>query len=116
MNIYRIRHYYDVGNQDIYVVRRSGDVDAKRAALYCQFKSEEWFAEDAGLMTLGVAALLTMFYGYRQAPVPDHDDFIDIDMYREREAAVQGSLYRELMADESLHRDGLRDHMKNFLN
>ena len=38
-----------------------------------------------------------------------------IDMYKEREVSW-GPRYAELMADASLHRDGLRENMKNFFD
>jgi hypothetical protein len=115
MSTIRITHHYDVGNQDVFVTRRSGDVDPLRAALYCQFKSEEWFDEPSALTNLGIAAMLVMHHGFRQAAATDDDDCQIIDMYREREAAC-GPRYDELMADASLHREGLRESMANFFD
>jgi hypothetical protein len=113
MSTIRITHHYDIGNQDVFVTRKDGDVDPLRAALYCQFKSEEWFDESSALTNLGIAALLVMHYGFRQAAATE--DCQTIDMYREREAAC-GPRYGELMADVSLHRDGLRESMTNFFD
>lgn len=114
MTTIRITHHYDKGNQDMYLSRKSGDVDPLRAALFCQFKCEEWHGQHNGLTNLGVAAMLVMHYGFRQEPVADHSLCRTIDMYVDREKAC-GPLYFELMADLSLNRDGLREHMANFV-
>lgn len=120
MTTIRITHHYDVGDQDVFVTRRTGDVDPLRAALYCQFKSEEWFDEPSALTNLGIAAMLVMHYGFRQAAAIIDDEFdnekcLTIDMYREREKAC-GSFYEELMRDVSLQREGLRESMANFFD
>lgn len=110
LSTYRISHRYDIGDQAVYINRREGDVDAKRAALYCQFMCEEWFGGGSILTNLGIAALLVAFYGFRHtASVPD-EACTSIDMYSDREAAC-GDLYFELMKDESLRRDGLKEYM-----
>lgn len=99
MTTIRITHHYDIGNQDVFVERRTGDVDPLRAALYCQFQSEEWFDESSALTNLGIAAMLVMHYGFRQAAATD--DCQMIDMYSEREAAC-GPQRGALMAEISL--------------
>jgi hypothetical protein len=109
---FRITHRYDLGNQDVYVMRRTGDVNPLRAALYCQFKCEEWLEHESFEMTnLGIAAMLVMHYGFRQAPATDA--CTTIDMHSDREKAC-GQPYYELMADPSLHREGLREAMTHF--
>lgn len=105
---FRIRHDCDIGNQDVYVERRYGSVDGKRAALYCQFKCEEWLGPQNMLSNLAVAALLVMFYGYCHAAVASEGNYTDIDMYSDRENAC-GGLFYELMADASLHHEGMRE-------
>lgn len=107
--IFRIRHHYAIGNQDVYVERRHGDVDAKRAALYCQFKCEEWIGHQFMLSNLAVAAMLVMFYGYGHAAVESDGGFTDIDMYSDRENACENGLSSELKADASLHHEGMRE-------
>lgn len=103
-----IRHHYDIGDQRVFLRRLTGDVDAKRAAVYLQFKCEEWFGVEKMLTNLGVAALLVTFYGFQHGPA----DTIctDVDMYSDRERAC-GAPHRELMADASLFREGLREAM-----
>lgn len=107
---YRIHHHYDIGNQDVYVERRTGQIDGKRAALYCQFQCEEWFGYDAMLSNLAVGALLCMFYGYRHRAVAVLESATAIDMYSDREKAC-GAACIELLGDTSLHRIGLREAM-----
>ena len=107
----RITHHYDIGNQDVFVERRSGDVDAKRAAIYCQFKAEEWFNAHE-FSNLGIAAMLVAFYGFQHTRVCECPT---IDLYADREAAC-GSTYHELMADASLHREGMKEVMKLFVD
>lgn len=107
---YRIHHHYDIGNQDVYVERRTGEIDGKRAALYCQFQCEEWFGYDAILSNLAVGALLCMFYGYRHRAVAVLESATEIDMYSDREKAC-GAPCSELLADTSLHRIGMRETM-----
>lgn len=107
--IFRVRHDCDIGNQDVYVVREHGNVDAKRAALYCQFKCEEWLGHQFILSNLAVAAMLVMFYGYRHAAVAREGSYTDIDMYSDRENACEYGLTAELKADTSLHHDGMRE-------
>lgn len=84
--IFCITHHYDVGDQNVYVRRITGDIDAKRAAIYCQFKAEEWLGEKKLLTNLGVAALLVTFYGYQHTSITDICTVID--MYIERELAM----------------------------
>lgn len=107
---FRITHHYDIGNQDVYIERREGSVDAKRAALYCQFMCEEWFGEQAILSNLGIASMLITFYGFRHAASVPSESCTTIDMHSDREAAC-GGLYHELMDDASLQRERLREYM-----
>ena len=108
----RVTHFYDIGNQDVYVKRFDGTVDGKRAALYCQFQCESWFGSDAMLSNLAIAALLCMFYGYRHraADGPVSECSTTVDMYSDREVAC-GTTYLELLNDASLHRAGMREVM-----
>jgi hypothetical protein len=113
--VVRIRHYYDVGDQDVFVFPTGASApDTRRAALYCQFKCEEWFGEVSMLSNLGVAALLVAFYGHQQAP-----RFMDaptVDMHEDREAlACDESAWRELVADPALAREGLQAAMKPYV-
>lgn len=109
-NAVRITHHYDIGNQDVFVERSGGDVDPKRAAIYCQFKAEEWFS-GRGFSNFGIAAMLVAFYGFQHTRVCE---CATIDLYADREAAC-GPTYYELMADTSLHREGMKEVMKLFV-
>jgi hypothetical protein len=42
---YLIRHHYDIGDRGVSVDAPTG-FDVKRAAVYMQFKAEEWFGDD----------------------------------------------------------------------
>lgn len=108
-----IQHYYDIGDQRIYVREGRGcTVNARRAAIYCQFKCEEWFGSAAQLSNFGVAAMLIAFYRFDYAQPTEGADVIDL--YYDRERAC-GDLWREMMADTTLARDGLRDAMRPFV-
>jgi hypothetical protein len=113
--IVRIRHYYDVGDQDVFVFPTGASApDTRRAALYCQFKCEEWFGEVCMLSNLGVAALLVAFYGHQQAP--RLMDAPTVDMHEDREALICNSnAWRELVADPALAREGLQAAMKPYV-
>ena len=105
----RITHHYDIGNQDVFVERRTGDVDPKRAAIYCQFKAEECLG-DREMMNLGIAAALIAFYGFVHCA---ECECPAVDLYKDREAFC-GEGYAALMADESLHREGLGEFLQRF--
>jgi hypothetical protein len=107
VGVYCIEHFYDMGDQRIYIKRVSGDIAAKRAAIYCQFMCEEWFGSEKNLSNLGVASLLITFYGYRHHMVAPGTK---IDMYSDR-AAFCGQQYYELLSDKTLHREKLREFM-----
>jgi uncharacterized cysteine cluster protein YcgN (CxxCxxCC family) len=111
IGIYCIEHFYDMGDQRIYIKRVSGDIDAKRAAIYCQFKCEEWFGSEKMLTNLGVASLLITFYGYqhyRMAPGTK------IDMHADR-VFFCGDNYKELIGDQTLYREKLREYMESHV-
>ena len=107
-DVYCIKHFYDIGDQRIYVKRASGDTDAKRAALYCQFMCEEWFGPEKMLSNLGVASLLIAFYGYQHYCVASATT---IDMHQDR-TTFCGDNYTQLIGDVTLHRDRLCEFMK----
>lgn len=106
-DVYCIEHFYDMGDQRIYIKRASGDIDAKRAAMYCQFKCEEWFGPEKMLTNLGIASLLITFYGYQHSSVSPSTT---IDMHADRNAFC-GDNYTPLVSDASLHRDRLYEFM-----
>jgi len=114
----RILHHFDIGDQTVFVSPRDDSaLPAVRAALYCQFKCEEWFGDEATLSNLGVASLLVQFYGYQQCA--RSCTAATVDMHLEREAltlvCAGDPSSRELKADPSLFREGLRDAMKPFV-
>lgn len=113
--VYRIFHALEVGDFSVYVAPKDGAPDTRRAALYCQFKAEEWFGDEVMLSNLGVASLLVQFYDHQPAPRLQslHPEWF-IDLYSDREAAC-GEEWHELMADQSLVRPGLMRAMHPFL-
>ena len=113
--VYRIFHALEVGDFSVYVAPKDGAPDTRRAALYCQFKAEEWFGDEVMLSNLGVASLLVQFYDHQPAPRLQslHPEWF-IDLYSDREAAC-GEQWDELMADQSLVRPGLMRAMHPFL-
>ena len=113
--VYRIFHAMDLGDFSVFVSPKDGAPDTRRAALYCQFKAEEWFGVEVMLSNLGIASLLVQFYDHQQAPRVQglHPEWF-IDLYSDREAAC-GQEWRELMADQSLVRPGLKRAMHPFL-
>lgn len=105
---YCITYFYGDGGAPAYIKRISGDVDARRAAVYCQFMCEEWFGPEKMLTNLGVASLLITFYGFQHHHGGPYDQ---IDMYSDR-AAFCGLKYNELLSDKTLHREKLREYME----
>lgn len=113
--VYRIFHAMDFGDFSVFVAPKNGAPDTRRAALYCQFKAEEWFGDEVMLSNLGVASLLVQFYDHEQAPrLRDLGPEWYIDLYGDREAAC-GEEWHELMADQVLARQGLKRAMHPFL-
>lgn len=113
--LYRIFHGMDIGDFSVYVAPKHGAPDTRRAALYCQFKAEEWYGEEVLLSNLGVASLLVQFYGHEQAPrLPELGSKWFIDLYSDREMFC-GENWHRLMADQSLVRPGLMRAMHPFL-
>jgi hypothetical protein len=102
IGVYCIEHFYDMGDQRIYIKRVSGDIDAKRAAIYCQFMCEEWFGHDKILTNLGVASLLVTFYGYQQYLASPCEMINDRTLYREKlYEFMQAHVIRDNDADGS---------------
>lgn len=109
--IYRITHTYDIGNQDVYVEHPTGDVDGKRVALYCWFKASEWFGSAAIVSNLGIAAAMVSLYGFRHCATRHF--CTTVDLYADAEGYPD---YQSLMADASLHREGLRHALAPHLD
>lgn len=101
-----ISHHYDIGDQRVYVERKTGNVDAKRAAVFCLFMAEEWFGPQSMVSNLGIAACLCAFYGFRHAARTLLAS--DLDLYYDRERMC-GPGAAVLMNDPELQRDGLRE-------
>lgn len=110
---FRITHHYDIGNQDVYVQRRTGSIDGKRAALYCQFMAEEWFEPGVIVSNLGIAAMLVSFYGFFHTA--QTSICTDIDMYYDRERAC-GPNIGTLLNDPVLVRVGLKEAIEPHLD
>lgn len=107
---FRITHYYDIGNQDIYIERINGNIDARRAAIYCQLWAEKWYQKDdsnaISISNLGIAAMLIMFYGFRHTKNTNLNTTIDMYYHRENACSPNISL---LLNDPTLIRHGLRE-------
>lgn len=99
-----IHHRYDIGDQGVTIKAPKG-LDARRAAIYMQFWAEEWFGVEKMVTNLGVAAALVALYGCKQCPRNKYGEAIN--MHDDREAACGTA--KDLMADESLKREGLRE-------
>ncbi|MGV6474598.1 hypothetical protein [Azotobacter vinelandii] len=99
---YRIFHNYDRGDQSVYL---ESETDPTRAAVYCQFLAEDQIGDSASVLNAGIAKALVQFYGC--TPVEKTDSAIDLDLYYAREGLCGD--YEQLMADESLQRDGIID-------
>lgn len=106
-----IYHHYDIGDQRVYVQRKTGNVDAKRAAVFCLFMAEEWFGPNFMASNLGIAACLCAFYGFRHTARTSMAT--DIDLHYDRERMCVNHV--DLMNDTSLHRAGLREFITPFL-
>jgi len=102
MGIYRIFHKYDRGDQSVYLNSPS---DPTRAAAYCQFLAEEHLGESVSVLNSGIALALIQHYGC--SPADKTADAVELDLYLARERLC--GVYKSLMADESLHREGIID-------
>jgi hypothetical protein len=105
---YVIRHRYDIGDQSVTIAAPSG-FDARRAAIYIQFRAEKWFGEEKMVTNLGIAAALVTFFRCRHWPRDERSEVIDMHIDRE---AMCGTA---LMDDPSLHRGGLREFISAHL-
>lgn len=105
---YLIQHRYNIGDQGVTVMAAAG-FDVKRAAVYIQFKAEEWFADEACVSNLGIAAALVSFYGCKHG-VHETNGLV-IDMYGDRHQLCGSGL----TSDESLQRNGLREFLIHHL-
>lgn len=100
MPTYRIFHHYDRGDQAVYL---TSETDPTRAAVYCQFLTEDHLGESTSVLNIGIAKALIQFYGCH--PAEKTESAIDVDLYFAR-AGLCGD-YKDLMADKSLHREGI---------
>lgn len=110
-NTFRIRHFYDRGDQGVTIEAPSG-LDTRRAAVYIQFQAENWFGDEATVTNLGIAAALVSFYGCQHASHSRYGE--ELDMYSEREKRCPK--YDELIADASLARDGLKEFLTGHVD
>ncbi|MFG6179643.1 hypothetical protein ACGTN6_20635 [Halomonas sp. THAF12] len=107
--VFKICHFYDSTDNAVYV---AAEASPAREAVYCQFVAENHYGESATVLNAGIALALTEKYGCDVAE--PCDDAIKIDMYDERERLC-GDGYHELMADPSLHREGLTEVFKDLV-
>lgn len=104
---YRIHHFYDRFDQSVYL---AADFDPSRAAVYCQFLAEEHLGESAIVLNRGIAKALIELYGC--TPAAKVENAISLDLHFAREGMCKE--YKQLMADTSLHREGIVDMIKPF--
>lgn len=106
--VYRIFHAYDLGDQSIYL---ASEADPTRAAVYCQFLAEEELGDAVSVLNPGIANALVQFYGC--TPSEMAEEAVDVDLYFAREALC--GEYEQLMADQSLHRDGIIELIRPYV-
>lgn len=104
---YRIFHNYDVGDQSFYL---DSATDPTRAAVYCQFLAETQIADSASVLNAGIAKALVQFYGCTL--VEKTESATDLDLYYAREGLC--GEYDQLMADQSLLREGLIELLRPY--
>lgn len=105
-----IHHHYDIGDQGVTVKAPAG-FDARRAAVYLLFQAEGWFGHETLVSNLGIAAALVTFYGCKHAATNRFGEVLDL--YTEREKRCPEA--KELMADASLAREGLREFLRHHV-
>ena len=108
MEYFRIHHSYDIGDQGVTVMAPEG-IDVRRAAVYIQFKVEEWFGDTMSASNLGIAASLVAFYGCKHSARSPDDKIID--MYSDRES-MSREAYDSLIPDPTMAREGLRAYIE----
>lgn len=110
--VYRIKHNYQIGNQDVFVASESDPTDA---AIYCQFVAETTPIETPGdiVSNLGIAAALVHFYGCKHSAASK--DAITIDMHWDREIRCGDWWFRH-QHNSSLARDGLVEYLKPHMD
>lgn len=106
---YRIFHNYDQGDQSVYL---SSSIDPTRAAIYCQFLAEDQLGESASVQNSGIAKALVQFYGC--TPAEKTGSAVELDLYFAREAHCGKNKYEQLMADQSLYREGIIDVIRPY--
>ena len=109
---YLIKHHYDVGDKGV-TVTAPLELDVRRAAVYIQLCAEKWYGDTVMVMNLGIAAALVTFYGCKQSPRNFRGAVID--MHHHREELIQCREASTLMADLSLHRDGLQEFLRPYV-
>ncbi|WP_218309716.1 hypothetical protein [Alteromonas antoniana] len=103
MELYRITHHYDRGDQSVGVL---SDIDPTPMAVYCQFMAEDWVDDCISLSNEVVAIALTRFYGCRLATKTVGGK--ELDMYFARESSC-GEIYKDMMESGLFEREGLKE-------
>lgn len=107
MNLYKIVHCYDIGDQSAYLRCHN---DPTNLALYCQFMAEEWFDEGVSLSNKLIAKALIQHYGCTPATADSKDELIEIDMHFARESYPPDS-YKALITSSDYVREGLKEFL-----
>ena len=109
-HIYRVTHHYSIGNQDVFVKDPTGMMDGKRVGAYLFLKAYDFFDSPGFLVSnLGIAAAMVSLYGFEHCAA--HPFATPVDLYHD----VEGKS-KELMADASLHREGIREALAPHLD
>jgi|GEM_PF-3440494 len=107
MNLYKLIHHYDIGDQSAYLRCHN---DPTNLALYCQFMAEKWFYEGVSLSNKVIAKALIQYYGCTPAAADSKDKPIEIDMHFARETYPPDS-YKALMTSNNYIREGLKEFL-----
>ncbi|WP_026960516.1 hypothetical protein [Aliagarivorans taiwanensis] len=92
--VYRLTHYYDIGDQSKYFTFDDVEHDPADLAVYLQFKAEEIFDDSICLPAEAILGYLTTF-GAKQLKSTDAN--VVIDMYDDRELRC-GDWYCDIYA------------------
>lgn len=103
--IYRIKHFYDIGDQSAYV---ESDVDPLNFCVYIHFIAEN-IQEDITLDNSIIADALVAFYNCKPTKCIHADKIID--MHLEREAVINTKSHPIYTNSTMFYREGLQEYI-----
>ncbi|MGF6996826.1 hypothetical protein [Paraburkholderia sp. GAS32] len=109
-NVYRITHYYQIGDQDVYVTDPTGEKNGKEIAAYIFGWACEWHGHGNLISNLGIAAMMVQFYGFIHCA--KDEDATTVDMYWD----CQGNDFLTILNNETYERNTLRKAVVPFIN